>query len=75
MQKTKNNLILLFIMLIMVSVFWGCKKTELEETAVISDGNAAAGYVRGKVLTDSGEMVTKPVIHIGLQRTHYPVIT
>lgn len=59
MGKKRRFKLLMSILLIFSFLMAGCGK---EETAEAAAGEEAFGYVRGKVLTDSGEMVTAGII-------------
>lgn len=60
MYRTKRTALVICIILVAGYLFAGCQKTKTGEVEQLPE--QAAGYVRGKVLTDSGEMVTAGII-------------
>lgn len=60
MGKTKKVGVLVYVVLILTSLMIGCGKSRATETGKMEE--EAAGYVRGKVLTDNGEMVSSGII-------------
>jgi histidinol phosphatase-like PHP family hydrolase len=60
MCRLKRTASVIFIILIISCLFGGCNKNKTEEAEQLSQ--EAPGFVRGKVLTDSGEMVTAGII-------------